>query len=173
ARNARGGTAEEEKARTALELRVAEAELQAARAARELAEHNLNRSQVKAPYTGQINQRLVTPGMYLEEKTLIGTMADLGRLRLVGWLPESDGPVIRRLMQHQDARVHAIRVTLPLGGCLAASAPWTGLASQLLLQKDVVPSGFDPEFVVQPFPDRVFRGRLFYMSSVANPDTHM
>ena len=36
-----------------------------------------------------------------------------------------------------------------------------------------MPSGFDPEFIAQPFPHRTFHARLFYMSSVANPDTHM
>ena len=173
AQSGRGGVSEQDKTQTQLDFQLAEAELESARAARALAEHYLDRSEVRAPYTGQMNQRMVTPGTYLEEKTLIGTMADLGRLRLVGWAPESDAPMVRRLMQHQDARLKAARLTLPLGGWLAASTPWTGLVAHQLVQRDAVPSGFDPEFIAQAFPQRTFRARLFYMSSVASPDTHM
>src|SRR5262249_22941261 len=169
----RGGVSEQDKTQTLLDFQLAEAELESARAARALAEHYLDRSQVRAPYTGQMNQRMVTPGTYLEEKTLIGTMADLGRLRLVGWAPESDAPMVRRLMQQQEARLKAVRLTLPLGGWLAASTPWTGLVAHQLVQQDAVPSGFDPEFIAQPFPQRMFRARLFFMCSVASPGTHM
>src|SRR5262249_48628219 len=56
------GTAEAEKVRKELAVRVAEAKFQSAKAARALAENNLERSQVRAPYPGQINQRKVTPG---------------------------------------------------------------------------------------------------------------
>src|SRR5262249_52507613 len=55
------GGSPEDKVDKSLMAQVADAELGSYRAARELAEHNLFRSRVRAPYEGQINQRMVTP----------------------------------------------------------------------------------------------------------------
>ena len=163
------GASDEERARTQLELRVAEADFQAAKATRALAEHNLHRSRVRAPYPGQINQRKVTPGTYLEEKTVIGTMADVSRLRLVGWIPEKAAPVVRELMAKQEPT----RAARLVGFCLATSPPWAGVAGLCLDCRCELPSGFALEFRVLPFPELTFHSRIFYMSTVASPDTHM
>src|SRR5262245_9887250 len=96
------GISDEDLSKAVLSLRVSEAELNSARAARVLAEHNLERSRVRAPYAGQMNQRKVTPGSYLEEKTVIGTIADLRKLRLVGWVPERAAPTARELMAKEN-----------------------------------------------------------------------
>jgi membrane fusion protein, multidrug efflux system len=171
ARQAGQGSSLEEKAKAQLALGVAEAELQSADAALDLAKHNLDRSKVRAPYAGRINQRKVTPGTYLEEKTMIATIADLSRLRLLGWVPETAAPQIRELMANQASRLKAVHVTVPVGGWLGG--PWTGLAGQVLVRDGRLPSGYDPEFTLLAFPRRAFMGRLFYLSTVANPDTHM
>lgn len=179
------GTSEEERSKLTLGLGVAEAERdvsqtergaavserESAKAALELARHNLDRSQVRAPYPGRINQRKVTPGSYLEERTLIGTIANLSRIRLVGYVPETDAPVVRALLGQQDNRLRANRVVLPIGGLLAG--PLNGAASVVLVLKNDVPGGFDPEFELLVDPNRTLRGRIFYLSTVANPDTHM
>lgn len=172
AQQAGQGASAEEKAKAQLNLGVAEAELQSSRAALDLARHNLDRSQVRAPYAGRLNQRLVTPGAYVEEKSVIATIADLSRLRLVGWVPETAAPVVRDLMARQDERLRAVRTVLPLGG-LGDGIPWASLAGVLLLQHDHVPSGFDPEFTLLAFPQQPFFARLFYLSTVASPETHM
>ncbi len=185
AMQAGAGASEEERSKLALSVSVAEAErgvaetergaalgeLESAKAALDLARHNLHRSQVRAPYPGRINQRKVTPGSYLEERTLIGTIANLSRIRLVGYVPETAAPVVRELMAQQDARLKANRVALPVGGLLAG--PFGGAACAALVQRDDVPSGFDPEFRLLVDLRRGLRGRIFYLSTVANPDTHM
>src|SRR5262249_50367802 len=169
----REGSSMEEKARVRLFRGMAEAEFLSAKANLDMAKNNLDRSQVRAPYKGRINQRKVTPGSYLEEKTMIGTIADLSRIRLVGWVPETAAPVVRELNNQQEQREAALRRTLPLGGFLAGPIPWGSLAGQYLLVKNRFPSGYDPQFILQAYPQRVFWGRIFYMSTVANPDTHM
>src|SRR5262249_25632127 len=73
---ARLAVAKADQAVAAADLAAAQKEVDAAKSMRDLAEHNLKRSQVRAPYTGQINQRKITRGTYLEEKTVIATMAD-------------------------------------------------------------------------------------------------
>src|SRR5262249_55105996 len=132
-----------------------------------------DRSQVRAPYPGRINQRRITPGTYVEEKTVIATMADLTRIRLVGWVPETAAPVVRELLAQQDARLKAARVSFPVGGWRGGPQPWLGLTAIAFVAQHQVPAGFDPEFTLPAFPQRAFRGRIFYLSTVANPDTHM
>jgi RND family efflux transporter MFP subunit len=172
ARAQQGGTAvsaqEREQARLALD--VAAAEVQSARANFDLAQHHLNRSRVLAPYPGRINTRKVTPGTYLEDKTVIATIADLRRLRLVGYVPESAAPTVRQLLHRRPALVARQRDRLLLTS--AFSTPWA-FASALLIDAQQLPSGFDPEFTVLPFPGQKFRAMLFYMSTVADPSTHM
>jgi membrane fusion protein (multidrug efflux system)/multidrug efflux system membrane fusion protein len=166
-----GSASEEERTRAALALRVAEAEVESAKAARDLAENNLARSRVRAPYAGRIDQRRVTPGSYVEEKSVIATIADVSRIRLVGWVPETAAATVRELVRQRDVRMQALRLALPLGGCLAD--PLTGTALAGLAYDGHYPSGYDPEFLLPALPRRTFQGRIFYLSSVANPDTHM
>ncbi len=169
ARQGRSGVSEEERAKATLGLRVAEAELASAKAARALAEHNLDRSQVRAPYAGQINLRRITPGTFVEDKTSIGTIADLRRLRLVGWVPEKAAPTLREVLG-QDERVRSARL---LGGCLASASPWAalpGLASDSVRDPS---AGFALEFTLTAYPKRTFPARVFYLSTVASADTHM
>lgn len=173
----RQGAARVEAARSAVEvaqanLSAARKKVEAARAQRDLAERNMSLSIVRAPYPGQINQRRVTtPGTYVEDKSVLATMADLRRLRLVGWVPEKAAPVVRDMLV-SDQRLR--------GACLAgvllsdATGYLTLAASVLHARGDVrVPSRAILEFRLLPYPDRLFKGRIFYLSTVANPETHM
>jgi multidrug efflux system membrane fusion protein len=162
-------TADADRARTSLGLRIAQAELASAKAARDLAEHNLRRSQVHAPYPGQINQRMVAPGAYLEEKTVIGTIADERRIRLVGWVPEKAAHFARELM----AKHEPVRAARLAGAWLNGRLPWMGLAAQSLDCAGRLPIGASILFRLGPFPKHEFKARIFYLSRVANPDTHM
>lgn len=166
------GTSEEEKVKTRGLLRVAEADLRSSQAALTKAQHNLDRSRVRAPYAGRINKRLVTRGTYLEEKGVIATMADLSRIRLVGYVPESAAPILRQLLRSQDSRLDLARLGLALAGN-PVSGPGTLLTNLVLLDRDYLPSGFDPEFELHALPGETFLGRIFYMSTTANLDTHM
>lgn len=161
------GSTAEDKVRTGGNQRVAESDLAAARAARALAEHFLDRSQVRAPYAGQINKRLVTPGTYLEEKTVIGTIADLSKLRLVGYIPEKSAPMIRTMIDQEER----LRTGFVLGAAMASR--WLGLYALASDSLGDGPAAYRIEFELRPFPRQTFHGRIFYMSSVASPDTHM
>lgn len=161
------GSSAEDKVKMTGQARVAEAELVAARSARQLAEHNLYRSQVRAPYAGQINQRRITPGTFLEDKTVIATMADLSRLRLVGYIPEKAAPLVRQMLQQENVMHTSWLVGSWFGN------PVTGLAATILDHTGEGPAAFRLEFELRPFPRRTFYGRIFYLSTVASPDTHM
>lgn len=174
-RTERAGRAvsEEDRAKARGALRVAEAEYRSAVAAKLRAENNLERSQVRAPYAGRINKRNVTKGSYLEEKTVIATMADLSRIRLVGYVPETAAPVLRDHLSNQEERVLGNRIFLALGASANPFAALTTLSGQSLVSRDYVPSGYDPEFELETIRGTVFHARIFYMSTVANTDTHM
>jgi multidrug efflux system membrane fusion protein len=148
-------------------LEVARSDVKVAQAALRVARHNLDRSQVRAPYTGQINQRRITPGTYLEEKTVIGTMADLSKLRLVGYIPERAAPMVRQMLRQEDQS----RTAFVLGGVLAH--PWAALSVCAVDQAGDSPAAYKLEFQLRPFPRQTFYGRIFYLSTVASPDTHM
>lgn len=165
------GLAEAERGVAETEKGAAKSELESAHAALELARHNLNRSQVRAPYPGRINQRRITPGSYLEERTVIGTIANLSRIRLLGYVPETAAPIVRELMAQQGPRTQANAITLSVGGYLAG--PMSAAVGVAMVHRKEVPSGFDPEFRLLVDPKRGLRGRIFYLSTVANPDTHM
>lgn len=166
------GISPEDRAKAIGNYRVADAELRSASAAHARAKHNFERSRVKAPYDGRINKRLVTKGTYLEEKTPVATIADLSRIRLVGYVPESAAPVLRDMLATQDARLNASRLGLMLAG-LTAPTPLHQAAPWAVLQSDIVSSGYDPEFEVFAIPGQVHLARIFYMSTVGNMDTHM
>jgi multidrug efflux system membrane fusion protein len=185
AMQAGAGSSEEERMKLLFSLNVVEAEkmvsetergaalgeLESARAALELARHNLDRSQVRAPYPGRINQRRITPGSYLEERTVIATIANLSTIRLVGYIPETAAPIVRELMAHEAARKQAHR--LGLFAASHAAGPHAGAVGTLLAQRDEIPGGYDPEFRLLVAPRFGFRGRFFYLSTVADPTTHM
>lgn len=199
---------DEERTKAALNLRATEAELAASGAARSLAENNLERSQVRAPYGGQINQRKVTPGSFLEDRTVIATMADLRQLRLVGWVPEKAAATVRELLAQQEmVRTMRMMAACASGGRpfsviaevlrdgaagvyasyghelaelnfaaqLAAGgpSPWTLLAEVAHQRFGGGLSSYGLEFTLLPFPQRPLLGRIFYLSTVASPDTHM
>jgi multidrug efflux system membrane fusion protein len=169
ARIGTGALSEEERTKAHFLHKAAESELASARASRLLAEHNLARSQVRAPYTGHINQRKVTPGTYLEDKSPIATMADLSRLRLVGWVPEKATPIVRDLIRRSEG----VRTGCLLGAWFAGPTPLHVLAMHALDLRDALPGTFSVEFKLLAFPKQNFRARVFYMSTVADPDTHM
>lgn len=162
---ARLDVAKAEKAVTSADIEAARKEASAARAMYDLAKHNHDRSFVRAPYTGQINQRKITRGTYIEDKTVIGTMADLSRLRLVGYIPERATPIVRAmLLREKETRAGFLTGALFAGPLAFLAAIQTDL-------EGATPPGL--EFTARPFPDRVFYGRIFYLSTVANPDTHL
>src|SRR5439155_12634789 len=99
--------------------------------------------------------------------------ADLSRLRLLSWVPETAAPVVRELMMQQDKRLRAAKLVLPLNGALTGGIPWGVIGGLLLAKVDRVPSGFDPEFSLLAYPQETFFARIFYLSTVANSDTHM
>jgi RND family efflux transporter MFP subunit len=161
------GTSVEERQKLAGNIQISQADLSAATAARKLAEHKLHRSRVVAPYTGQINQRRVAKGTYIEEKTVIATMADLSRLRLVGYVPERSAPLVRQMLADEESR----RTGFLVGSWMAT--PWSGLVSQAIEDVGATPARYRLEFELRPFPNQKFFGRIFYLSTVASPDTHM
>jgi RND family efflux transporter MFP subunit len=174
-RTLRGGNAfsDEDRAKARGNLKIAEAEHLSALAALARSKLDLERSRVRAPYGGRINKRLVTKGSYLEEKTPIATIADLSRIRLVAYAPETAAPVLRELLQSQDDRLDAARLGLALAGAGPGGHPWVMVLNGMMLERDYVLSGYDPEFELLALPGVRLHGRIFYMSTVANPDTHM
>ena len=166
-RLAGAGSSGEDRVRAAGNSRLAGAELANARSARELAEHNLFRSQVRAPYAGQINQRKVTAGSFLEDRTVIANMANLSRLRLAGYLPEKSAPVLRQVLD-QEHRIYSAMVVSS-----ALISPLQGVLTGVLWENGLLPIGYNMEFTLRAVPGEKFKARLFYISSVASPDTHM
>ena len=132
----RQAISQEEVTRWAQELKVAaadraaaEAEQSVAHASRELAERDLEKSKVRPPYKGQINQRRVARGDYVKDETVIATIADIDNLRLVTWIPEMVAPGVR--------------------------------------------NGDKIQFELQAVPDQTLVAKIFYISTVADPQTHM
>jgi RND family efflux transporter MFP subunit len=163
----------EEATRYALLERIADAEHRRAQAERGLAENNLRLSRVKPRYTGQINQKLVTPGTYVEEKTTIATMADLTKLRVVIWVPESDARLVRALYERQAERIKNANLALSLGVYLAGPAAELPPVALHLVARNQSLTGFDPEFTTQGTGAARFRTRIFYMATVGSSETHM
>lgn len=147
------------------DLNAAKKEVEAAQAMLSIARRNFQMSEVRAPFTGQINQRKASRGMYLEDKTPIATMADLTRLRLVGYIPERATPVVRQML----AEAKPLRAAFLVGN--AISGLWGALAALHTEREGATPPSI--EFEVRPFPNRKFYGRIFYLSTVANADTHL
>jgi RND family efflux transporter MFP subunit len=76
-------------------LRTQLATVQALRAEVRLAEKRLNDATVRAPFDGQIEARLVSPGQYLRENTPIVTLVKSWPLRLRAEIPESAAAEVR------------------------------------------------------------------------------
>jgi len=164
---------EEERVKRRGQVKIAEAELRTMDAAYIRALHNLKRSQVRAPYFGRINKRMVTKGSYLEENTAIASMVDLSRMRLAGYVPETAAPTLRALLRAQDDRLDAARVGLVCQPAGPGLNPWSALVNGQLLARDFVLSGYDPEFELLAIRGEKFYGRIFFMSTEADPSTHM
>src|SRR5262249_6850845 len=105
-----GSLSEAEKLQRESADAVAKSELSAAKAALDRALYNQRRSQLMAPYRGRINKRMVTKGSYVEDKSVIATMADLSRLRLTTFIPESATATVRELMDRRERCLRASQV---------------------------------------------------------------
>lgn len=155
---------ETEKLQREFAVTLADAEVSAAKATLDRAAYNLRRSQVQPPYRGRINKRLVTKGSYVDEKTVVATMADLSHLRLTTYVPESATSTVRDLLDRRDRAFEISRVLSGMDGV-------GGLVWQHLKASDL-PSAFDPEFVAVSLPKHKFRARVFYLSTIGDPTTH-
>lgn len=71
------------------ELRTQLANLQALRAEKRLAEKRLNDTTLRAPFDGQVAQRMVSPGQYIKENTPVVTLVKAWPLRLRLDVPET------------------------------------------------------------------------------------
>jgi membrane fusion protein, multidrug efflux system len=164
------GFSEAERRQTEETMNAAQADIFVAQANLKLAKHNLDRSRVPPPYRGQMNQKKITPGSYVKEETIIGTIADLSEIRVVGFVPETVAPIIRERMERRPQVVTARTIAAVLG---SADGGWGGLATRALAEIQQIPSGYDIEFSVPSLPKRLFRGTIFYMSTIADSTTHM
>jgi membrane fusion protein (multidrug efflux system)/multidrug efflux system membrane fusion protein len=173
AQRAKQGVSEDEKTAKLGLWKAKEGEAALAENQLDRARHFLNLSQVRARYPGQINSRKVTVGMYVEEKTVIGTMADLSRLRLVGYVPETAAPVLREMLKEHHRRVRAMQIIAPLGAAASPLNRFGGIANLRLPAPVLVPASHDPEFTLLAIPQKKFHARVFFMSTVADPSTHM
>src|SRR5262249_36251582 len=144
-------------------LKVADAEVEISRAALERARFQQSLSLRRPPYRAQINKKLVERGNQVDEKTVIATMADLTRLRLVGFVPETATPTVRDLMERRDQAFPVVRAFLFRWGLISGAE-----ADVRAVDLNV---DFDPEFTVLPFPGRQFRARIFALSTVGDPAT--
>ena len=114
------------------------------------------RSRVPAPIAGQINQRKAMPGDHVKEETVIATIADLSRLRLVGSVPERAAPMVRELKNQREAARSAWRALN--GSLLAGPAPWAGLAGVALSQIDNVSPNLGQGYIIDSFMIVIFGG---------------
>jgi membrane fusion protein, multidrug efflux system len=164
------GFSDAERRQTEETMNAAQADIFVAQANLKLAKHNLDRSRVPPPYRGQMNQKKITPGSYVKEETIIGTIADLSEIRVVGFVPETVAPIIRERMDQRPKVLAARSIAALLAG---ADGGWGGITTRMLSESNQIPSGYDIEFSVPSLPKRMFRGTIFYMSTIADPTTHM
>ncbi len=169
------GVSREERARLVGDVRLGEAEVGEATANYALAQYNQKRSIIRSPFRGQINQKRINLGSFVEDKTVIGTLADLTKLRVVGFIPERSTPLVR--IQIEKSTQNRQR-TLPGQEELRfatslVSGPWQGIITSQLYYSGALQEGYLVPFTLRSFPGRVFNAKLFYLSSTGNPDTHM
>lgn len=160
---------EQEYAKAIETLVSAQARYLAAESALKIAKLNHERSRVMPPIKGQINQRLVTPGSRVKEETIIATIADMSRLRLSGFIPESSAALVRTRIALRP-QIAAAR-TLAVG--LSGTNDWSAFAGRMIVDTAEVPAGFDPEFAVHALPNRLYRGGIFFMSTTGDTSTRM
>ena len=142
-------------------VKLSDAEVSAAKAALERAKYNLGLSQMKPPYRGRINKRMVTKGSHVEEKTVIATMADLSRLRLTTYVPESATSTVREYLDRRERLAAIIQASLAASG-----------VPEFSVRAADLPGEHDPDFNVLAFPGQTFKARIFYLSTVGDPSTH-
>lgn len=70
------------------DLRTGLANVQALRAERRLAEKRLNDTTIRAPFDGQVSQRMAAPGQYVKDNTTILTLVKTWPIRLHVDIPE-------------------------------------------------------------------------------------
>jgi membrane fusion protein, multidrug efflux system len=171
-RTPRSGVSDEERTRLLLQHEVAIAEHRASQAQRQLAERNLELSRVKPRYSGRINSRPVTQGMYVEEKTTVATIAETQRLRLVAYVPERAANMVRSRLREQRYCLAVEMLAFP-GTALAGTGPQPVSFLGELLVADQAPTRYTVRFQVPAFPDQTFDARLFHLGTVASRETHM
>jgi membrane fusion protein, multidrug efflux system len=74
----------------AAQVAIAEAQIEQARAARDLANKHIRDTVIRAPVSGEIQRKAVTTGAYVEAPTLVMTIVDNGRLELECAVPSAD-----------------------------------------------------------------------------------
>lgn len=105
----------------------AEADVNAAKARIAQAERDLERTEIRAPYAGQVLQQLVDVGQYVNEGTSLGEIfaTDYVEVRLP--LPEREMPFIDLPEHFRDGSTAAsgapVTLRIPVGG---ETATWTG-----------------------------------------------
>ena len=160
---------EQEYAKGVETLASAQARYVASEAALRIAKLNNERSRVLPPIKGQINQRLVSPRSRVKEETIIATIADMSKLRMSGFIPESSAALVRKRIALRPQLAAARSLAVGLSG----TNDWNAFAGRMLVETGEVPAGFDPEFVVHALPHRLYRGSVFFMSTIGDPSTRM
>jgi membrane fusion protein, multidrug efflux system len=77
---------------TLQQVRVTEAAVSQYQADVDLARKKLRDTQIKAPFSGWIKERLVSPGQYLKVQTTVYSVIDISRLKFRGDIPEKMAP---------------------------------------------------------------------------------
>lgn len=91
----RARTLVRQKAVSQVELDTATAELQVAQARRDLAQVELERTEIRAPFDGVLGARLVSPGKRIDPDMDLVRIDAVERLRLVFTVPEIAVPLVR------------------------------------------------------------------------------
>jgi membrane fusion protein, multidrug efflux system len=119
------------------EAAKAQADVKAAEAAEAIAQLNLQRSRVKAPFVGAVAQRLAGAGDYVSIGTPIVRLVQTDPLRLQLEVPERDSAVVRL---GQNVRVKVEGDTNVYSGRLARVAPAIRGDNRMLLVEADVPN---------------------------------
>jgi multidrug efflux pump subunit AcrA (membrane-fusion protein) len=90
------------------------ADIDAGEANARLAERELRDSQVRAPFDGYVQKRLVTPGMFVRLQSPVMMLVKVDPLKLTGEVPERFGPWIR-VGQKVEVRVDAYPDSIVVG----------------------------------------------------------
>lgn len=133
----------------------AKAEVKAAEAADAVAQLNLARSRVKAPFGGVIAERILSAGAYAAIGTPIMRLVKTDPLRLRLEVPERDAPAVRL---HQLVRVTVEGDTNVYNGQLTRIAPDLQESTRMLIVEADVPANRWPASrIVCPRPNRCQR----------------